>query len=410
MGNLNGSHGAGPSRGLLWTADLDGRKPPLRHARDTLSSMQAAYSLIALLVTLTGIGCSARECRLDRECAGGQICLQSGTCHTLPMNPAPHVDRSDGFDDPPGTGRVFIVDTLGHLGPGQGFDLDGRCRGDGDCIDNALGLFGELMNDQIRQWLLGGETLLLVEVAGIDEPFAGDDENVTVKFYGAVDAETPLFPANNFQIPQGETKCCEFKIHADSIDSAGVQARSRIRARVEGGRLRSTEPATLRLPLLATTTSSASSFSLELRLARLSLTIGANFASLSEGIVAGTIPVYSLHSTPSLLCNSTNLLCPSGSRPGSWLEALLTLSQPDMDLDGDGLETFDTTLGGRVAVCRDGCLGCSRGPRVAPLDAQRPDSCVYAAAIADGYSAAQFFHAVPATVVGVALPPPPDPK
>jgi hypothetical protein len=362
--------------------------------------------LVALLLS---VACDS-ECRLDRECASNQICLNSGVCRQiLPPPPPPHEDRTDGFDDVPGSGRVFVVDQFGLLPPNQGFDLDGRCLEEGNCIDNAFGLFAALLNDQFRQGMLGGETLVLVEIAGIDLPFTGDDANVTVKFYRGVDSDRPFFPANNFQIPQGETDCCKFLIHPSALHHNGAQARYRFRARIEDGKLHSTDRGTLRLPGILSDTSSTSVAEFELRHALVSLTFDSNFNRLSDGQVGGVLPISNLLAMPNPYCENTNSLCASGSASSSWLEILLGSFQPDVDMDGDGLEGVDLSRG-RIVQCRDGCGGCARQPRVPPLDPSHPETCAFSAAMADGFSAAYFFGAIPATIVGVGDYPPEEPK
>ncbi len=96
-----------------------------------------------------------------------------------PLRSGPLVDIPtviDGWDSPPGTGDPFIISQLAIADQNRGFDIDGQCRGPGDCIDNSLFQLGQLGNDQIRQGLLGGETLLLIELAGIQQPFVGTDK------------------------------------------------------------------------------------------------------------------------------------------------------------------------------------------------------------------------------------------
>jgi len=186
----------------------------------------------------TGSFCNAgrceTQCYVDDDCIHppdcqdnplacapqGLRCNAVGRCIRGTIDTRPHATRSvidvgiprivEGWGDAPGTGHSFIVNALAIADRARGFDIDGDCRGPGDCIDNSLYQLGQLGNDQIRQGLLGGETLLLIELAGVDTPFAGNDTSLTAKFYGARDADDPFFPANNFDIPTGETHCCEF--------------------------------------------------------------------------------------------------------------------------------------------------------------------------------------------------------
>lgn len=364
-------------------------------------------SALALLVLL---GACSDECRLDRECASGQLCTAEGRCRNLPPVETPHQDLTDGYDDAPGEGRVFVVDTFAFAPEGVGFDLDGQCRAEGECVDHSLGRFGPLMNDQFRQGLLGGESLLLVEVAGVDEPFQGDDANVTLKVYAAIDADRPFFPADNFQIPQGETDCCEFLIQPSSLDHTGVQAKFRMRAHIEDGQLRAAGSSSFGMPNLNVFSSTGAHTLLELRWAQAAVRLTNRFSRLEDGLIGGVIPASSLFGLANPFCETTNLLCANGSSGGSWLEVMILNAVPlDMDLDGDGLERIETSRGA-VAECLDGCDGCISPPRIPPIAPDYPGTCALSSRMADGFSVAVTFSAVPAKIVGVGVAPVEEPK
>ncbi|MFO0724591.1 MAG: hypothetical protein U1E65_12460 [Myxococcota bacterium] len=314
--------------------------------------------------------------------------LESGNHNEIPVT-------IDGWDEPPGTGNAFIIDSLAIADKDRGFDIDGRCRGPGDCVDNSLYQLGQLGNDQIRQGLLGGETLLLIELAGLDKPFIGNDATLTAKFYGARDADDPFFPANNFQIPAGETKCCEFKINPQSIAGIPPQSRARAPAKVERGQMKSLAP----VPISFTLTVGVPPHP-EIRVEKvyLSARVPANLGVLSDGLLGGAVPVNTLAQTENPYCKTLNNLCQRMLPNSTLIDLIASILQPDIDLDvpPDGLEALTGGANGRIAECRDG-----NGQKVDPIDSSQPWTCALQAEIADGYSVGITFSGVAATVVGV---------
>src|SRR5687768_9831957 len=73
---------------------------------------------------------------------------------------------ADGWDDAAGSGSVFVLNALAIGHKERGYNLDGLCDDNG-CVDNVLSAISNLGNDQLRQSLLGGEMLVLVEVTGL---------------------------------------------------------------------------------------------------------------------------------------------------------------------------------------------------------------------------------------------------
>jgi len=97
-----------------------------------------------------------------------------------------------------------------------------------------------------------------------------------------------------------------------------------------------------------------------------------------------------------------NELCPRVlATDTTVLDELSSLVQPDIDLDGDGLERFELGVDGRVEVCRDGCAA-GDCPIVPPLVATEPWTCALDLRIADGFSIAFGVHAVRATIESIA--------
>lgn len=319
----------------------------------------------------------------------------------------------EGWDFPPGVGYAYIIDQIGLGERDQGFDLDGNCDEDG-CVDNVLAPLGDLANDQIRQGLLGGESLLLIELAGLDDdPFTGYDESFTIKIYGAEDADEPFFPANNFAIPPGHDTCCEFKINGESLVSPPPQARARAPAELDRGRLRSLAP----VPIQFTLTVGAEPHPV-VRLERVLMTgrLGRDLGTIEDGLLGGAIPVSTLYATENPYCKTSNARCPTSQdgeefQGNTLLDLVVALLRPDpdIDLDFDGRECLiDSNGDGQIDICCDGrgpgaeCNSEVRcpGEQVPPADPDDPSSCARPADIDDGYSLSLTFSALRARIVG----------
>jgi hypothetical protein len=330
----------------------------------------------------------------------------------MPSGEGPFTGPIDGWDDFPGAGTAFIVNQIAIAGQDRGFDIDEQCDGgSSSCVDNVLWQLGELGNDQIRQGLLGGESLLLIELAGLDDPYDGDDRSLTVKIYGARDADDPFFPANNFKVPPGRTTCCEFLINPQSITTdMPPKARARAPAKIERGRLSSLQP----VPIQFTLTVGAPPHP-EIRLERVLISgrVPSSLREFSEGLLGGAVPIQTLAQTENPYCKTVSPRCTVQFTDSTLIDLVATLlrPEPDIDLDvpGDGIEcVIDTDGDGRIDRCCDGngsglCHSgamCGSGDPIEPVRPDVPSSCALSTQMADGYSVAITFTAVGAKVVG----------
>jgi hypothetical protein len=414
-----------------------------------------------------GPGCQTR-CTIDFDCATGSFCSADGVCTTecftdldcreppeCQNNPTacvpkglfcnsmgrctgsfsinrmpvvrPPMDNGnptviDGWDEPPASGKAFIVNTIAIAEKDRGFDLNGDCdqsTGKG-CVDNILWQLGELGNDQIRQGLLGGESLLLIELAGLIDPYHGDDKSLTVKIYGARDAADPFFPAADFKVPPGHTTCCEFKINPQSlITGPPQQARARAPARIERGRMFSLAP----VPIQFTLTVGAPPHP-EIRLervlvtARIPETVNETMPGalgIDEGLLGGAVPISTLAQTENPYCKTVSPRCTIQFTDSTLIDLVATLLSPTPDIDLsiplNGLdEVLDTDGDGRIDLCceSNGMMPaainnvCTKA--AAPSIDPAPDKkwqCALNPDIQDGYSVAITFTAVQARIVGI---------
>lgn len=300
----------------------------------------------------------------------------------------------DGWDDPPASGSMFIVNAMAFAGD-----------------TGILAGLGAVMNDSLQQQLLGGELLLLVEIAGLDEGFLGDDNSVTIKFYSAIDADDPAFPWNNFAVPPGETECCAFEIDAQSI-TTGLPpiARSRTPGRIAGGLLETLSP----VPLQFVFRIGAPPYP-EVRIERVmfSAQLNASLTELSNSRLSGALPITTLAQWENSFCKTVSPECTVQFTDSTMLDLVTSLLgvQPDVDLsvpeNGEAC-VLDTDGDARIDRC---CAANGTGPcfigneclneAVEPILSSEPGSCALSPAIDDGYSVTFNLTAVRASVVGI---------
>lgn len=350
-----------------------------------------------------GLYCSGRG-----RCLGAvEPSLGDGVVTTAPRGGGPR--SIEGWEDPPALGYAYIVSQLALAGPERGFDLNG-CTSEG-CVDNALGALAPLANTSIREGVRRGQSLLLLELAGLDDaPYTGDDETFTIKIYGAKDADDPVLTANNFSVPPSHDRCCEFHIDARSLVSPPAQARARAPAVLENGRFRSLAP--VDIPFILTVGPEPHPL-VRIENALIEGRIGRNLASLERGLIGGALPASTVSTIENPFCRAINDPgCPDTFKNSSLLDLIVALvgPQPDIDLDLDGAEClFNISNDVRIDRCCDGrgpgvpCnLSSSQcgGTEVLPLDPADPASCAASPSIEDGYSVAFEFSATRASILG----------
>jgi hypothetical protein len=342
--------------------------------------------------------CALAECEATPSSCGprGSVCNQArNRCErpaprqidiTTSTVPVPSRFAVEGLDDPIGTGIALVIDRMAVAGRGIGFDLDGKCRTPGDCADNLLWQIGEEANPQIQSGLTGGTPILLIELVGFT-PNQRQEPNFGVRFYTGIDVDR--VPSNNFS----GAGCCAF--FADERSLSHGQARGRAGAEAIDGRLTTKQPVDLRFPLAF---GGGPFGEVTLRRARLSGWIGNAAVELRTGALGGAIPIGSLASIRNPYCNVSSGLCPRPLPDSTLADLAAQLYNPDIDLDGDGLERVELGTNSRIARCIDG-----DGSLVEPVPGAGPDSCALQTAMADGYSVTFEVHAVGARILGSSL-------
>ncbi len=394
--------------------------------------VRASVALLGCLL-LGAWGCSddcacplGTTCASDGSCVGGcssdadcpsfscddedPCCSERGVCSAGRCAPerieeercGPPPEIPQGWSDLPGDGVTFVFNSAGILREAV-VDVDGRC-GPRGCADNKLAPIRELVNDQLRQSLLGGELLYALEIAGLDPDYNGFDRSVTLKIYPTQDFDDPFFTANNFRKPPGHTECCMFVPRAEGLAEATGVAKIRIPAQIIRGEIVTVEPQTVELvvPKVFSDEPEDPPFhTVWFELGQLSASLPRDLSQLDDVIFSGAVRVSSLATICNPFCKSTSPRCPSTMpEASSILDLVMAVAgQPDIDLDGDGLEClFDAAGTGNVDRCCDGAPACDLQSclQIDPPDPAR--SCAQSPQLADGHSISFFFTGVPATL------------
>jgi hypothetical protein len=287
---------------------------------------------------------------------------------------------TDGASDPPGSGPVFLLDQLGFADVGDCLDRDGD--GTPDCaINRAWRPLLPMLNGLFSAAIANGRILMALEAAGLCAPYAGSDPAVTLKLYPAIDVDGD--PTNNLCREPG---CGQ------------VLARSRF---VVDGQTRYRGPPEPIVDFVARSAFDhpldiaidAQTRPLTVRQLQLRCLLPALLDELPSGVMCGVAPVSELAIVQLPICDAAPILCEQARLPPdlSLAEYLAVLGeQPDVDLDGDGLERFELDGNSRVLICYDGD-GSVLGAKDCLQDPQ----------MQDGYSLCFSLHGIPGALVGV---------
>ncbi len=241
---------------------------------------------------------------------------------------------------------------------------------------HALSLLGTALNPQLQSAVQNGTLLLGVELRELDDPSAQTDEPLTVGMYSLQDTdgdtsdnfvagspETFTVAAGGFVGDTPSVLFSDAAISSRHLDATGVSALDLL-----GGAL----PFALQQP--------------ELSGDLVADAAGAHVIELTGGRLVGGLPA-------SLLALAPNIA--SGMCPGATMLDVIATGcgllplQPDIDLDGDGLEKLqDTDADGAIDRCVNG-----DGTEILGTD------CPSNPAIADGYRIIFVVHGLRAILV-----------
>jgi len=287
---------------------------------------------------------------------------------------------SDGFDDPAGSGPTFFIEDY-TPDPDEALTWALDIDGDGD-EDRALNLLSEqyqLLGYDFSEFVRSGVILSVIEVAGLEQPYTGSDSGVTFKVYRTRDADQDY--GNNTCEGEG---CAQFVAHPDQL--------------VDGQTLFRLGPAPIEDHHFRVEMSEASELTVDFGIdvpipflkVRVEVLLPDALDGIPAGVLCGAVPASSLNGIP--LCAVTNgasfdqNTCDDDTSVAFVIARLG--AQPDIDIDGDGLETYAVDFSGEVLSCQDGDGSLIEGP-----------DCLSDPRIADGFSVCASFRGIPAELI-----------
>jgi hypothetical protein len=229
---------------------------------------------------------------------------------------------------------------LAHLGPALVFDtiaLTGQ-----NIVFGTLG--DQLLNAQMAAQIEAGQFLLVIELRGLDDPAGQSDDSVDLGFYNTTDSDEDL--TDNFDAENPETLLAL----GVSLGPGGEPLIVFSGASITSGRILATglldiPIAGVPLPLQDAT--------VEGRLVAAPDDLSIYY--LDDSTLSGSVPASILALVPNLLTD----MCTGGNMLDVMITScgILPVSQqPDVDLDGDGLERFYDTGGAGDAGVPDGVI------------------------------------------------------
>jgi cysteine-rich repeat protein len=337
-----------------------------------------------------GAACAEADCDTLSGCGNGTVEAGEQCDPTPAMSPAGSWDE-DGCQSDCFTQQSLIVNSLS-IDRAMGCDYSGDGMPDnsfGAAFGTALGF----LNGQLDDALSNGQFILLLSMVGLDNPMS--DTGVRVGWITGTDGD--MNAMNNF------SGSANFFADADAIGPDGDPVTS-FGSTIVGGRV-SGGPEDVTLPI-------AGLFPLDLRQGRINgmvMSSGSDVTGIRSGLLCGAIPVTTIAGLPNFLgmvggmapvpCDDTVAETTLGDvlvGGTSVFGINIGPAQPDVDLDGDGLEFYEVDDSGPfgcqavISACIDG-----DGTRIAGHD------CPGDARMADGWSAGLPFTAVGANIVGV---------
>ncbi len=358
-------------------------------------------------------GCSA-DCASNETCgngirdiAVGELCDTTpgcaSDCHSVTTCGNGTIDSGESCDDSNATAwdgcgadclteQSLILNSLMIGGSSVGCDYSGDGVPDNRFAD-ALNGAESLLNMQLSDQLDGGQFILLMSLMGLDDQTGSVDDSVRVAWFQGDDADTDA--SNNFSGSADVFgQMSGFAEDGSPLTSFGGAISVH---HLAGG------PEDISLPL-------GLPIPIQLRQAHIAGTLGAtggHVDGLSDGLLCGAVSVRSLALLPNFLSMFGMMMPPCDATVSSsnmadviigGARSLITIgpAQPDVDVDGDGLEYYETITSG-VANCQPVVSACidGDGTRIPGHD------CSGDSRMVDGFSVGLPFTAVNVNVTGL---------
>lgn len=343
-------------------------------APSALASL-AAPSALALLASLAAPTALASLAALASSCSENQevinaVQFDAGARDDAPADAAeePAVDSSPPL--PPSLGPSLVLDDMHIASTKEDF--------------HAFSLLGMALNGQLTSAIEGGTLLLGLEVRDLDDPSGQNDDMVSVGLYGLGDSDAD--PADNFNPDNPE----QFTTTALFTGNGGDPTIHFAKASVSGGVLHADSVGLLSIPGLPIPFQNPS-----IDGALAPTADGKYIRTLEGGRLKGVIAASLLSGAPNISmgqCKGSSLLDVLATGCGFFP------MQPEVDLDGDGLEKFfdDTGDDGDGGVAKDGVIDrCVDGDGTEILGT----GCVSDARIQDGYRLIFVIHGARAIIL-----------
>ncbi len=260
----------------------------------------------------------------------------------------------------PPFGRSYIITSFSMRQAGDGFDING----DG-IPDNQLGTLADFANPKWQDAITKGYAMYLFDVRDLAGPPLVEGGTAEMSFFIGVDADTD--PSNNLG------GMGTFLVPAEQYDVNCMTTAGFDNPTVHNGEIDASKSS---VNLVAQGVGS---------LKFVNVILHANM-NADYSVLSGTLGDVGTSCAMSL--------SPSGINSSSLLDVIVGgfSLQPDIDLDGNGLDTFTVDANG-ISSCRTGDGVVITG-HDCPCDPR----------IQDGYSAAMDFTSVPATILGLTAP------
>lgn len=338
--------------------------------RSQLSRRLAALAALAPLAPLAAAVAFASSCGIDDEVIVA-VQFDAGARDDAPADAAeePAVDSAPP-PPPPSLGPSLVLDDM-HIA-----SLKEEAH--------AFSLLGMVLNGQLQSAIQGGTLLLGLEVRDLDDPSGQNDDMVSVGMYGLGDSD--MDPADNFN-PDNPEQFTTTQLFTGNGGDPTIHFTS---ASIAGGQLQADSVGLLSIPGLPIPFQNPSISG------ALAPTADSKYIrTLENGRLKGVIPASVLAFAPNITmgqCKGATLLDVISTGCG-----FLAL-QPEVDLDGDGLEKFfdDTGSDGDGGVAKDGVIDrCVDGDGTEILGTD----CVNDARIKDGYRLIFVIHGARAIIL-----------